>query len=103
MAPTISRYRQYLRQKWCLKKYHYTVAVLLMRVTPPKVSNAHKQNLYHMKALDEEHVMAPLVFRYRQYLRQKWRLKYAVLRFLCFLCAQLLLGFPTHTNKTYIT
>ena len=74
-----------------------------VRLTPSRVFNAQERNLYHMKALDEEHVMAPLVFRYRQYLRQKWRLKYAVLRFLCFLCAQLLLGFPTHANKTYIT
>ena len=102
MAPLVFRYRQYLRQKWRLKIGHFTVSLPFMCATPPKVSNTHKQNLYHMKALDEEHVMAPLVFRYRQYLRQKWRLKYAVLRFLCFLCAQLL-GFPTHTNKTYIT
>ena len=39
----------------------FTVSLLFMCATPPKVSNTHKQNLYHMKALDEEHVMAPLV------------------------------------------
>ena len=53
MAPSISRYRQYRRQKWRLKIDHFTVAVLLMRVTPPKVVNAHKQNLYHLKAVEK--------------------------------------------------
>ena len=31
----------------------FTVSLPFMRVTPPRASNAHKQNLYHMKALDE--------------------------------------------------
>ena len=53
MAPLVFRYRQYLRQKWRLKMGHFTVSLLFMRVTPPRVSNAYKQNLYHMKALNE--------------------------------------------------
>ena len=51
--PLVVPHRQYLRQKWRLKKGHFTVSLPFMRVTPPRVSNAHKQNLYHMKALDE--------------------------------------------------
>ena len=31
----------------------FTVSLPFMRVTPPRVSNAHKQNLYHIKALNE--------------------------------------------------
>ena len=53
MAPSISRYRQYLRQKWRLKIDNFTVGVLLMRVTPPKVFNVHKRNLYHLKAVEK--------------------------------------------------
>ena len=86
MAPLVFRYRKYLRRKWRLKMGHFTVFLLFMRVS--RVVNAHKQNLYHMKVLDELHVMVSLVFRYPQYLRQKWRLIiWAILRFLCFLCA----------------
>ena len=76
-----------------------------MCATPPKVSNTHKQNLYHMKALDEEHVMAPLVFRYRQYLRQKWRLKishFTVSLLLMRVTPGTLPRLSTHTNETYI-
>ena len=58
-----------------------------VRLPSPRLLNAQERNLYHMKALDEQHVMAPSVFRYRQYLRQKWHLKQAILRFLYFLCA----------------
>ena len=52
MAPLVFRCRQYLRQEWRLKIGHFTVSLPFMRVTTPRVSNAHKQNLYHMKALD---------------------------------------------------
>ena len=53
MAPLVFRYRQYLRQKWRLKMGHFTVSLHILRGTPPIVFNAHKQNLYQMKALDE--------------------------------------------------
>ena len=75
MAPSVFRYRQYLRQKWRLKIGYFTVSLPFIRVNPPWVLNAQERNLYHMKGLDEQHVMEPLVVRYRQYLRQKWRLK----------------------------
>ena len=64
MAPSVFLYRQYLCQKWRLKMGHFAVSLLFVRVTPPRVSNAHKQNLYDMKALNEYHVVAPLVFQY---------------------------------------
>ena len=53
MAPSVLRYRQYLRQKWRMKMGQFTVSLLFMRVTHPTISKAHKQNLYNMKALDE--------------------------------------------------
>ena len=64
MAPSVYRYRQYLRQKWRPNTGQFTVSLLFMRVTHPRISNAHKQNLHHMKALNEKHVVAPLGFQY---------------------------------------
>ena len=63
MAPSVFRYRQYLRQKWRLKTGNFSVSLAFMRVTSPRVSNAHKQYLYHMEALNEIPVGAlPLHF-----------------------------------------
>ena len=53
MAPSVFRYRQYIRQKWRLKIGHFTVSLPFMRVTPRRISNAQERNLYHMKALNE--------------------------------------------------
>ena len=50
-------YCRYLLRKWRLKMGHFAISLHILRVTPNRVFNAHKRNLYHMTDLDFEYVV----------------------------------------------
>ena len=87
----VFEYRWYLRRKWRLKTGHFTVSLVFFCARNSSEGfTAHKQNSHLMKSLDEQHVVTPLVYEYRWYLRRRWRLELGNFDVSLLLCGYLL-------------